>query len=76
MSKSYFALSLITVFVLLIVACSPQAPTNPPAATEEPSEPTEVMTEPAASGTAYGTARIRRTQGFAPLRRRQRLWDD
>ena len=49
MSKTYFALSLITIVVLLLAACSPQAPTSPPAGTEEPAEPTEVMTEPAAS---------------------------
>ncbi len=48
MSKRYLALSLVTVFVLLISACAPQAPATVAPATEEPaepSEPTEVMTE-------------------------------
>ena len=46
MSKRYLALSLVTVFVLLISACAPQAPaTQPPAATEAPSEPTQAATE-------------------------------
>lgn len=49
MSKRYFALSLITVFVLLMAACAPQAPapTNPTAETEEPAvtEPPQPATE-------------------------------
>ncbi len=45
MSKRYLALSLITVFVLLIAACAPQAPATSAPTTEEPSEPTEVATE-------------------------------
>ena len=46
MSKRYLALSLVTMFVLLITACAPQVPaTQPPAATEAPSEPTQEATE-------------------------------
>lgn len=47
MSKLYFALSLMTVFVLLIAACSSQAPATSAPATEPPFEPTQVTTEPA-----------------------------
>jgi oligopeptide transport system substrate-binding protein len=46
MSKRYLGLCLVTVFVLLISACAPQAPaTQAPAATEAPSEPTLAATE-------------------------------
>ena len=46
MSNRYLAFSLLTILVLIIAACAPQAPaTQPPGPTEEPSEPTEVATE-------------------------------
>src|SRR5690349_16566960 len=46
MSKRYLAFSFVTIFVLLISACAPQAPaTQPPAATQAA---TEVATEPPA----------------------------
>ena len=46
MSKRYLAFSLITILVLIIAACAPQAPaTQPPSTTEEPSAPTEAATE-------------------------------
>ena len=57
MSKRYLAFSLLTIFVLLAAACSPQAPATSAPATEEPSEseptgaatqaPTEEPAEPA-----------------------------
>ena len=49
MSKRYLAMSLVTIFVLLISACAPQAiATTAPVGTEEPSEPepTQAATEP------------------------------
>jgi oligopeptide transport system substrate-binding protein len=57
MSKRYFALSLITVLVLVMAACAPQAPATSAPATEEPAEstqpateePTEAATEPPAA---------------------------
>jgi oligopeptide transport system substrate-binding protein len=45
MSKRYLAISLITIFVLLIAACAPQAPATSAPATEEPAEPTQAATE-------------------------------
>src|SRR5215208_774226 len=53
MSKRYLALSLVTVFVLLISACAPQAPATQAPATEAPTSaateaPTEAPTEPPA----------------------------
>ena len=57
MSKRYLALSLVTVFVLLMAACAPQVPaTQAPATTGAPTEvateapaPTEAPTEPPAA---------------------------
>ena len=45
MSKRYLVLSLMTVFVLLVAACSPQAPATSAPATEAPAEPTQAATE-------------------------------
>jgi oligopeptide transport system substrate-binding protein len=45
MSKRYLVLSLMTVFVLLIAACAPQAPATSAPATEPPAEPTQAATE-------------------------------
>jgi oligopeptide transport system substrate-binding protein len=69
MSKRYLALSLITVFVLIMAACAPQAPatsepaTAPPA-TDEPSEPTEAATDVATEPPAATEPKILR---LAPL---------
>ena len=59
MSKRFLTISLVTIFVLLISACAPQATaispagTEPPAATDAPTdEPTEVSTEPSAPAEA------------------------
>ena len=68
MSKRYLALSLVTVFVLLISACAPQAPaTQAPAATEAPSEPepTQVATEAPTEPPAPAEPKILRLSGGA-----------
>ena len=52
MSKRYLVLSLITIFVLLAAACSPQAPATSAPATDEPAEPTEAATEAATEAPA------------------------
>jgi len=59
MSKRFLTISLVTIFVLLTSACPPQATAMPPAGTEPPAatdaptdEPTEVSTEPPAPAEA------------------------
>src|SRR5215207_6803029 len=68
MSKRYLAISLITIFVLLISACAPQATaTTAPAGTEEPSEPkpTQAATEPPATEPPAAEPKILRLSGGA-----------
>ena len=45
MSKRNLAFSLITILVLIIAACAPQAPATSAPAAEEPSQPTQAATE-------------------------------
>ncbi len=64
MSKRYLALSLITVFVLLIAACTPQVPATSPA-TEKPVEPTQAATEVPTEPPAPPEPKILRLSGGA-----------
>jgi oligopeptide transport system substrate-binding protein len=64
MSKRYLALSLITVFVLLVAACTPQVPATSPA-TEAPSQPTQAATEVPTEPPAPAEPKILRLSGGA-----------
>jgi oligopeptide transport system substrate-binding protein len=64
MSKRYLAISLVTIFVLLIAACAPQAPATS-APTEAPSEPTQAPTEAPTEPPAPAEPKILRLSGGA-----------
>ena len=67
MSKRYLALSLITIFVLIVAACSPQPAATTAPATDEPAEPTEAATE---SATEAATEAPRHQTRTGPADRR------
>ncbi len=64
MSKRYLALSLITVFVVLVAACTPQVPATSPA-TEKPTEPTQAATAAPTEPPAPAEPKILRLSGGA-----------
>src|SRR5687767_7446153 len=67
MSKRYLAMSLVTIFVLLISACAPQATATTAPVGEEPSgpEPTQAATEPPATEPPAVEPKILRLSGGA-----------
>lgn len=64
MSKRYLAISLVTIFVLIVSGCASQAPATS-APTEEPAEPTEVVTDAPTEPPAPAEPKILRLSGGA-----------
>src|SRR5690349_22944928 len=66
MSKRYLALSLVTIFILLIASCAPQVPATQAPATEPPTSPaTEAPTEAPTEPPAPAEPKILRLSGGA-----------